>query len=189
MMWPDCAVGDLSPTPHSDGRGNVWLGTSIATQADADRNIPELLKCRDLAAKLFVSAEPLLGPVDLSRLPIGPNATIHALAGVANCQGFGGFGPGIDWLIVGGESGPKARPCHIEWVRDLTRQCRAANVSCFVKQLGANPIADEAFADWQLANNVDQFCSGLSGRRILKHPKGGDASEWPDELRIQEVPA
>ena len=104
-------------------RNNVWLGTSVATQEDADRNIPELLKCRDLASKLFVSVEPLVERVSLASVNVG-----GWVSNALNC--------GIDWVIVGGESGPNARPCNVEWIRDIVQQCKAASVPCFVKQLG-----------------------------------------------------
>lgn len=105
-------------------RSNVWLGTSIASQHDAERNIPPLLKCRDLARVLFVSAEPLLGPVHLNanRLGVRPWHDETWLA--------------IDWLIVGGESGPHARLMHPEWARSLRDQCQAAGVPFFFKQWG-----------------------------------------------------
>lgn len=120
-------------------RSNFWLGTSIATQADADANIPALLACRGLAPVLFVSAEPLLGSVDL--------ATIHqrgcddrsALSGLWKNGGWYDAGDGrprIDWLIVGGESGPHARPMHPDWARSLRDQCQRAGVPFFFKQWG-----------------------------------------------------
>lgn len=110
-------------------RPNVWLGTSIANQGDADRNIPLLLKCRDLSPVLFVSAEPLLGPVDLF-------ATAAASHGRdATDEGWSRLDC-LDWLIVGGESGPYARPMHPDWARGLRDQCQAAGVPFFFKQWG-----------------------------------------------------
>lgn len=114
-MWPPEHYGPTCVKPVQS-RENVWLLTSIATQADAAKNIPELLKCRDLSPVLGISAEPLIGPVDLRR-----------------------WLDYLDWVIVGGESGHGARPCNIEWIRSIRDQCAAASVPVFVKQLGSNP--------------------------------------------------
>lgn len=108
--------------PMSAFRKNVWLGTSISTQEHADKQIPELLKCRDLAPVLFVSAEPLLGEINITRLGDGRFAS----PGV----------DGLDWVIAGGESGPDARPMHPMWARSLRDQCQAAGVPYFMKQMG-----------------------------------------------------
>lgn len=115
-MWPQ-----RSPL---DYRENVWLGTSPCDQKTADESIPHLLDCRALAPILFLSAEPLIGPVDLrSYLP-----------SLWQCNQRNA----IDWVIVGGESGHGARPCDKSWVRDIVRQSQERHVPCFVKQLGAN---------------------------------------------------
>ena len=165
---------------------NVWLGTSVADQQTADQAIPELLKCRDLCSKLFLSVEPLVGPVDLSRLDIGH---LDSLFNCLTCQSWDSSGlyshcddefGQIDWVIIGGESGPNARPCNVEWIRSIVQQCKAASVPCFVKQLGAAPIVpgyDESFA----ATTVESVLT-------LKHPKGGDPDEWPEDLRVREFP-
>lgn len=91
--------------------GNVWLGTSIESQAQIGR-LKHLRATR--AAVIFVSAEPLLGPL------------------VASLKG-------LDWLIAGGESGPGARPCDPNWLRLLRDQCAMDGVSYFLKQLGGHP--------------------------------------------------
>lgn len=102
------------------GYPNVWLGTSISTQADADAMIPPLLAAP--AAVRFVSAEPLLGPVDLG---VGlPGEYDDDLT------------PGLDWVIVGGESGRNARPMHPDWARSIRDQCVAAGVPFHFKQWG-----------------------------------------------------
>ncbi len=109
---------------------NIWLGVSIESQARADERLPELVKHRALR---WASAEPLLGPVDLRRwLP--PRIT--------------GLEPSVSWVVVGGESGPGCRPMQIEWVRDLLRQCQAAGVPLFAKQLGGYPDRRERLEDW-----------------------------------------
>jgi protein gp37 len=100
---------------------NVWFGVSAERQREADERIPHLLATP--AAVRFLSAEPLLGPIDLSHhFGITPN---HGdLRGLLN------------WVIVGGESGPNARPMHPQWARDLRDQCQAAGVPFFFKQWG-----------------------------------------------------
>jgi protein gp37 len=104
---------------------NVWLGTTIENQAEADKRIPHLLNCP--AAVRFVSCEPLVGKVDLwksvAMATVGPNRT---------------FTPAheIHWVIAGGESGPNAEPSHPDWFRSLRDQCDAANVPFFFKQYG-----------------------------------------------------
>jgi protein gp37 len=143
-MWCSHVNTDGSP-PSSLHRLNVWLGSSIATQEDADRNIPELLKCRDLASVLFVSAEPLLGPVDLTRLvmkPASPEERQRGKPDVSINALHGWYGTPsddrakLDWLICGGESGHGARPMHPQWARSLRDQCTAAGVPFHFKQWG-----------------------------------------------------
>lgn len=143
-MWPQTKLNRQLNGP-GDGllgsyRWNCWLLTSLATQSDADRNIPELLKCRDLVPVLGVSAEPLLDFVDLTAIPHAGCGQFDALDGRSwdesevdgkSCSSNGG----LDWVIVGGESGPHARPLHPEWAQSLRDQCQAAGVPFFVKQM------------------------------------------------------
>jgi protein gp37 len=122
---------------------NVWLGTSIEDQATADERIPHLLATP--AAVRFLSAEPLLGPVDLQwAFPDIRTACCHRCGFRTNA--VGGSCPndgsalrgdiGLDWVIVGGESGPGARPMHPDWARSLRDQCQAAGLPFFFKQWG-----------------------------------------------------
>lgn len=113
---------------------NVWIGTSVENQATADERIPHLLRIP--APVRFLSMEPLLGPVDLSGV---------SYSGL--CRS-GDWGPGIDWVIVGGESGHNARPMHPDWARSIRDQCQAASVPFFFKQMGGQqkpfvPIPDD----------------------------------------------
>ncbi len=104
---------------------NVWLGVSVEYQQTADERIPLLVQTP--AAVRWLSVEPLLGPVDLRKwLMIESDLD-------GNTRGFGY----IDWAIIGGESGPKARPMHPDWVRSLRDQCMAAGVPFFFKQWGS----------------------------------------------------
>jgi len=155
-------------------RENVWLGTSISDQRTADKSVPELLKCRDLSPVLFLSAEPLLGPSNLRRFFAHSIHCIKCHPGGDECKCAR-----PDWVIVGGESGPNARPCNIQWIRDIVRQCADAGVACFVKQLGAIAVYE-----WESANLgvVDLRTAQLDDK------KGGDPDEWPEDLRVREFP-
>ncbi|PCI07960.1 hypothetical protein COB72_09335 [bacterium] len=86
--------------------------------------------------------------------------------------------PGIDWVIVGGESGKDARACRVDWIRSIIEQCKAASVPVFVKQLGKHP----------LKSFNEEACEGYAPRLHLKDHKGADMSEWPEDLRVREVP-
>lgn len=103
---------------------NVWLGATVVNQEEADRDIPKLLQ---IPAKVrFLSVEPMLGQIDLSWIPVGP----QPIPG----DGFYLRERHINWVICGGESGSKARPMHPDWARSLRDQCVAAGVPYFFKQ-------------------------------------------------------
>lgn len=145
---------------------NVWLGTSCEDQETADERIPQLLQCP--AAVRFVSAEPLLAAVDIRRRWIDDSwTTTH--------------GNQLDWVIVGGESGPDARVCELGWVTDIVEQCSDASVPVFVKQLGSRPLA-------RLRGASAALCGPSSWIPPYSHPKGGDPDEWPERLRVREFP-
>lgn len=141
---------------------NVWLGVSVEDQVAADARIPNLLATP--AAVRFISAEPLLGPMDLRKVNARPwdkepggQQWTDALTGMTNIWvesrqgGWGGVAPGkINWVIVGGESGANARPMHPDWALDLRDQCAAADVPFFFKQWGAwKAITQMEEAEWQ----------------------------------------
>jgi protein gp37 len=146
---------------------NVWLGVSCEDQARADERIPDLLATP--AAVRFVSAEPLLGPIDFARHIKIRMPSVHSPVEV-----------NLDWIIVGGESGSGSRHFDIGWARSIINQCKAAGVACFVKQLGSNPGTSKA--DLQI-RPVDV---GLV--LPLKDRKGGDILEWPEDLRVRQMP-
>jgi protein gp37 len=104
---------------------NVWVGVSVENQQWADIRIPVLL--RTPAAVRFLSCEPLLGPVDLRRGQYAMPPTGEVLGTTLD---------GIDWVIVGGESGMASRPMQVAWARSLRDQCAAADVAFFFKQWG-----------------------------------------------------
>lgn len=136
---------------------NVWIGATIANQAEADRDIPKLLATP--AALRFVSMEPLLGSVDLTMLRCDGITNINALTG-----GHGvaipmrGRGVALDWVIVGGESGRDARPMHPEWARALRDQCADAGVPFHFKQWG------EYLPEGQLDGAGFEWAPGEDGR-------------------------
>ena len=158
---------------------NVWLGTSIEDQKTADARIPHLRRCP--AAVRFLSAEPLLGPIDLQSSRAFGAADGHDVR-----QTGGGS---VDWVIVGGESGPAAKPTDIAHIRGIVQQCQAAGVACFVKQVGARPILKciaDTGSDWPVGV---RFSHGVQGRSVmLADQKGGDPAEWPKDLRIRDFP-
>lgn len=166
---------------------NVWLGVSVEDQATADERIPLLLQTP--AAVRFVSYEPALAPVNFTRISLGKSAervawsggpldqfksvefTVNALRGAKSLKWSG-----LSWVIVGGESGQKARPFDVDWARSTIAQCKAAGVPCFVKQLGARPVA--------LRDTLDT----VGYRMPLNDRAGGDPSEWPEDLRVRQWP-
>lgn len=129
-----------------------WMGVSTERQQEAEERIPLLLDTP--AAVRFISAEPLLAPIDLAHLKLTePNEltvfrTINALTGRRGHGGKFGYTETcdplqhrLDWAIIGGESGHGARPMNLEWARSLRDQCTAAGVSFFMKQIdGRQPI-------------------------------------------------
>jgi protein gp37 len=159
---------------------NVWLGVSVEDQKRADLRIPALLETT--AAVRFLSCEPLLGPVDLSRW-----------LGVEWMESFDGWGQelfasmagrvgtagGLHWVIVGGESGPGARPMHPGWARHLRDQCAAADVPFFMKQRGewtwARPT-DWPVKDW--ARNPDRNAVVFPDGRV----ENVATTTWGDEV-------
>jgi protein gp37 len=201
---------------------NVWLGVSAEDQERADERIPHLLATP--AAVRFASAEPLIGALDLDpylyrccdrgtrALPDDtkcldeccPGSTTHFVHGGALC-------PALSWVIVGGESGPGARVCHVDWVRSIVKQCRAAGVAVFCKQLGtnvherndvgfdrdANPedtwdLSQRLFDRRVIEHNPNGFREEYQGAPVrirLRHRKGGDETEWPEPLRVRQFPA
>jgi len=126
---------------------HVWIGTSIEDQATADERIPHLLRIP--ARVRFLSIEPLLGPV---------NIQTHLLAG------WHKFAPSINWMIVGGESGPHARPMHPSWARSLRDQCAAAGTAFFFKQWG----------EWA-PGNIENAPSFAGGRAVNVYGYGSSS--------------
>jgi len=143
-----------------------------------------------------VSYEPALGPVNFTHdTEVGPLSYLWALCegclarrevcdearkggAIACCPDCRHVG--LDWIVVGGESGPGARPFDLAWARSTIAQCRAAGVPVFVKQLGARPIESEV-----TRHAVDCSCSLHHG---FIDRKGGEMAEWPEDLQVREFP-
>jgi protein gp37 len=139
-MWPAHFPGGYiaeAGIMNQEGpRSNVWLGTSVGNQESASKRIPELLKCRELSPVLFLSCEPLLGPVRLNFTDMGDVDD-------------------VDWVIAGGESGPNARPSHPDWFRSLRDQCESAGVSFLFKQWGEwAPLRGDG--EWRADDDEEQ---------------------------------
>lgn len=162
---------DLIPGSHWLSRGNVWEGVSVEDQKTADERIPLLLQTP--AAVRWVSYEPALGPVDFCSWLTSTRQRDYML----------------DWIVCGGESGPGSRPFNISWARSVIAQCDATGVPCFVKQLGAFPVTELVVHDPPIDN--EDGSTTLETARMLKlaSRKGGDASEWPEDLRVRSYPA
>lgn len=174
--FPGGYIAEAGTMNQEGPRENVFLGTTVENQEAADERIPHLLNAP--AAVRFLSVEPMLGPVDLrpkapdtySRLGVDYHSGIdstkfpYANDRVLNCF------PKIHWVICGGESGHDARPFVLGWAKDLRKQCLNASVPFFMKQIGANPTNRE----------------GLP--HSINDKKGGDMSEWPEDLRVREFP-
>lgn len=180
---------------------NLWLGVTVEDQQRADERIPELLATP--AAVRFLSCEPLLEPVDIRRWTAlgiecsqcewrgseadaterhfedaGPDDEEFACPSCGAPCGHRPINERLDWTIIGGESGPRARPFDLAWARSIVAQCRAAGVAPFVKQLGSNAIysptdgaREESSAPWPTKDNA-----------------GADPAEWPADLRVREFP-
>lgn len=142
---------------------NVWLGVSAEDQRRADERVPDLLATP--AAVRFVSAEPLLGPIDFRSIDVDGDSYVTPLTAHSAeelSQEWGELSPAqprLDWIIVGCESGAGARPMQEGWVLDIVEQCRPAGVACFVKQL-----------------------SGPKGRAVK------DMAAFPATLRVRDMP-
>lgn len=160
---------------------NVVLGVSVENQEWADKRIPHLLDTP--AACRMASYEPALGEIDFFAFLRGDlrDRSLAALDAAAT--------PGLDWVVVGGESGPGSRPFDVEWARSTVRACRAAAVPVFVKQLGAMPVCDVQPTPLHRTHDGRRQI-GLTGTSLqLRHKKGGDMAEWPEDLQVRELPA
>jgi protein gp37 len=157
---------------------NVWLGVSVEDQQRADERIPELLATP--AAVRFVSYEPALSAVNFEPYLFAKHTLTEEPGGIFQHR----RSRTLDWIIVGGESGPGARPFDVAWARSVVQQCKAAGVACFVKQLGSRPVDETRNAGLAPGVASNEF----NVRWQLRSKKGGDMQEWPSDLRVREFP-
>ena len=137
---------------------NVWLGVSVEDQKRAEERLPILLDTP--AATRFVSAELLLGPLEIIR---------HIRLGDLNSE-RGLSSPSLDWVIAGGESGPGARPMHPDWARSLRDQCNEANVPFFFKQWGNWRKWDDVASGFTNCSRFDRLGNVTEARARLHWP-------------------
>lgn len=136
-------IRDKLPKDWGEGYPNVWMGVSV----ESENYLFRAGYFREIKSPVrFLSVEPMLGPI---RLPI---EFFHET--------------GINWVIIGGESGPRSRKCSAEWINDLKHDCMAAGVPVFIKQLGSHTAKL-----WK-----------------LRDKKGGDISEWPPFFQVRQYP-
>lgn len=196
---------------------NVWLGVSVESQDYAER-VSHLLEIKAARVR-YVSVEPLLGRVDLTRVE-RKGFLWNALQGVRWKLGTKEEGapnrgvvdaecPALDWVIVGGESGRRSRPMRLEWARELITAGKTFGVPVFMKQFGTHPqvgyydgdarrFYDEGGWDWPdpvgWHESDGQPGDGKGGRpddvvELHVSRKGGDPSEWPESFRVREFPS
>lgn len=188
-------------------RPNVWIGTSVEDQSTADERIPHLLAIP--ATVRFLSCEPLLGPIDL-RNWLEPYENYPRDAN-GEFLGYSNFVQpnDIHWVIVGGESGPKARPMHPDWARSLRDQCTAADVPFLFKQWGewwppniANAVVSKPFVrkaisirDDGMVSEGSENCAPVGGYgwasmwNVGKHRAGRvlDGRTWDEFPSIEKI--
>ncbi len=157
--------------------GTVWPGNlgviaSVTSQRTAEERMPDLVGLAELGVHCEVSLEPLLEAVDLVPwLWDGPRR-----GSFPTTRGL------IRRVIVGGESGPGARPCDLDWVRSVRDQCGAVGVPLLVKQLGAKSVRMVGPMDYAQTPPAPSVCE----TGWTKHPKAADPAEWPEDLRIRQ---
>jgi protein gp37 len=159
------SVEELVPGAWAD---NVWLGFSAEDQATFDARWPiaEYVGRRFNITRIFCSGEPMLGPLDISAAEWIASSNDEPAS------------HRLDWMILGGESGQRARPLDVDHLRATLQQARRFGIAPFVKQLGRRPVF---FNSSNKPATVD--------RLELKDSHGGDMAEWPEDLRVREVPS
>jgi protein gp37 len=137
---PMNVLGNVPESWHEQWPEHVWIGTTVESQSEAEKRLPHL--CSIPAAGRFVSCEPLLGPLNLTHVDFTPTRWMNVLDGRGFDKRRGRnetttvYCEKVDWVIVGGESGPKARPMHPEWVREVREACDTFPTPFFFKQWG-----------------------------------------------------
>lgn len=153
---------------------NVWQGVSVENQTTANDRLPKLASIP--AAVRFLSIEPLLGHVSLGE---ASPCTYYCDETVGHVHSLGW----LHWVIIGGESGTNARPCHLSWVAALIDECRQGGVAPYVKQLGAFPVGVSAIKGPRRGPQ-----EGEASPISFLDKKGGDPEEWLPQFRLRELP-
>lgn len=155
---PDREYGAYEPEFY---RKNIWLLTSVSNQETADRMIPELLKCRDLVPVLGISAEPLLGPLDVREWLLDNRGYFANVDEIECCGKTYKKRPGLDWVIAGCESGRNRRPMPIAAAFSLQRQCQEKGVAFFMKQMEVGET---------VTGEIEVFPEALQVRKYPREP-------------------
>jgi protein gp37 len=169
---------------------NVWIGVTAEDQEQADWRVPAALR---IPARVhFVSHEPALGRIDFFRIDADETGELDALRGLAFCDGRNEPAETVrvNWVIVGGESGPDAREFNLEHALDVIGQCKDAGVPVFVKQFGSRPVTTNANL-YDFPDHVDLVEHGTAAagaRVILADRNGRNLTEWPEEFQLQQFP-
>lgn len=219
-----CDWTPITPWPPE----NLWLGVSVEDQGTANARIPLLLQTPaairfvsyepalgpvDFDYYLHprcMNCSVLLKPARRGReigvdaaLPCGCKYCWHCADNRGRHEDHDPSpphgSPVLDWIVVGGESGPGARPFDIAWARNTIEQCKDAGVACFVKQISGKPYDSEAVKQsdgyWPISEERYGSVKAFPGAaqeyalcHVLKDRKGGDMSEWPEDLRVRELP-
>lgn len=179
---------------------NAWAGATVEDQERADARIPFLRAVPSTVR--FLSCEPLLGPVDLTphlwptcwvwdghyqtpadAIAAGAWAERQRQRLVAAASSF------VNWVIVGGESGPGARAFDLGHARRIIADCKASGTKCFVKQLGAH-VVHPTVPLLEIDRATLRAVARAERPKVLPlvHRKGGDPAEWPRDLRVREFP-
>lgn len=198
LIWLTKRIGNVAkvvPAGWLEGKwpANLWMVPTITNQKEADRDIPKLLALPSPVKGL--SMEPLLGPVDLTKLF---GTAVHSIQPGSMVSSFTpdgvtvAFTPTqtstlVNWVIVGGESGPNARPMHPQWARDLRDQCQAAGVPFFFKQWGewcpGTIVADFMPISLEAAWIDDHEARILHTRRV----PATEEMHWEDEPDVYRL--
>lgn len=166
------------------------LGVSAGLQRSLDLRVPELLAVP--AWMRTISIEPLLESVDVRpwihktepvRCQIHPDVP-WCLGAMCTCDGENPIG----WILVGGESGNRARPCDLQWINSVIRQCQSAHIPCFTKQLGLRPIYLPSQWPEEVPEAERHNATPMPWPLSAKDRKGHDVSMWPEPLRVRQFP-
>jgi protein gp37 len=162
---------------------NIWLGVSVEDHKSAQERIPYLLGTP--ADKRFVSVEPMLSFINLTKLSIKIYTFLNSLKGFYHGEllpGMNNFISKLDWVIAGGESGPHARPMHPDWVRSIRDQCGQTGTPFFFKQWGA------WMPESQITRDIKSYKINMMGKEIMHRVGKKAAGKVLDGVEHVEFP-